>query len=84
MKAEIRQQLALLAKRPGARFSLFDPERPTDWRPNQVRNPLGALKMHFTDVEAWELIADKLEEGYPVEEITLEKPLDKTGYVMKI
>ena len=62
----------------------FSRDRPTDWRPGQVRNPNGRLDTHFTDPTAWELIASKLEEGHAVETIQLEKPPGATGYVMKI
>ena len=49
-----------------------------------MRNPSGVLDAYFTDAAAWELIADKLEEGHPVEEVSLRKPLGRKGYVMKI
>ena len=51
----------------------FRTDRPTDWRPGQVRNPA-----------AWELIASRLEEDHPVEIVELRKPAGATGYVMKI
>jgi len=56
----------------------------TDWRPGQVRNPDGILDRYFTDTAAWELIADRLEAGHPVEIVELRKPPGATGYVMKI
>ena len=80
----IRHQLALLARRPRARITDFSRTRPTDWRPGQVRNPLGSLDGYFTDAAAWDLIASKLEEGHEVEVVQLREPPGRTGYVMKI
>ena len=82
--AETRRQLAMLARRNWARITEFRPERPTDWRPGQIRNPNGILDTHFTDASAWELIASKLEEGHPVEVVELRKPVGARGFVMKI
>ena len=62
----------------------FSADRPTDWRPGQVRNPTGLLDTHFTDATAWELIASSLEGGHPIEVVELRKPAGATGYVMKI
>lgn len=76
---EVRRQLAVLARRPSARVTAFSAAMPTDWRPQQVRNPLGVLDAYFTDPAAWELIGDKLEEGHPVETVTLRKPPGRTG-----
>ena len=62
----------------------FSIDRPTDWRPGQVRNPEGLLDTHFTDAAAWELIASRLDDGHPVEVVELRKPAGAKGYVMKI
>ena len=80
----IRRQLAILAKRSHARVTEFSPDRPTDWRPGQVRNPAGVLDTHFTDAAAWEFIASRLEDGHPIEVVELRKPAGAKGYVMKI
>ncbi len=82
--AATRHHLVVLAKRKDARRKDFTAIRPTDWRPQQVRNPNGLLEEHFSDPAAWELIASKLEEGHPLEEIKLDKPPGATGYVMLI
>ena len=79
-----RRELATLARRSHARITEFISERPTDWRPGQVRNPNGVLDTHFTDASAWELIASRLEGGHPVEIVELRKPDGATGYVMKV
>lgn len=80
----IRHELIVLARRREARVTAFSPDRPTEWRPGQVRNPTGMLDACFTDASAWELIATKLEEEHPVELVTLRKPQGAKGYVMKI
>lgn len=84
LSPSIRHQMVVLARRGRARVTEFSRDRPTDWRPGQVRNPDGMVDTHFTDTAAWELIASKLEDGHPVEIVELEKPPGATGYVMKI
>lgn len=42
------------------------------------------LDEYFTEAAAWELIAAKLDEGHPVEVVSLRKPAGRRGYVMKI
>ena len=79
-----RSQLVTLARRRDARIASFSRERPTDWRPTQVRNPRGVLDTHFTDSTAWELIAQRLEHGQEVNVIELRKPKGAKGYVMLI
>ena len=79
-----RHHLVTLARRKSARVTAFTYAQPTDWRPGQVRNPDGLLDTQFTDASAWELIASKIESGYPLETIQLEKPPGATGYVMRI
>ena len=79
-----RHQLMVLARRKRARITAFTRDRPTDWRPGQVRNPTGRLDSHFTDATAWEFVASKLETFHPVEKIRLDKPPGAIGYVMKI
>lgn len=80
----IRHQLIVLARRPGAHPSAFTRQRPTEWRPTEVRNPKGLLDSHFTEETAWELIATRLERGQEVREIDLKQPKGKKGYVMLI
>ena len=80
----IRHQLIILARRSNARTPDFRRDRPTDWRPGEVHDPAGALWPYFTHASAWELIADKLEDGHDVEIVELRKPPGAKGYVMKI
>ena len=79
-----RHHLVVLARRRNARRTEFSRDRPTDWRPEQVRNPKGLLYTYFSDDEAWELIASRIEDGHPLEVVHLDKPAGRTGYVMKI
>ena len=84
LDAATRHQLAVLARRRQARTTAFRADRPTDWRPGQVRNPDGILDTHFTDAAAWELIASKLENNHLVKILELRKPAGARGYVMTI
>ena len=79
-----RHHLVILARRNSARRTEFSRGRPTEWRPEQVRNPNGLLYPYFSDDEAWELIASRIEEGHPLETVRLDRPAGRTGYVMKI
>lgn len=79
--SQIRKQLVALLKQ-RKRVSEWSKERPNDWRPTQVTNPLSG--MPFTPNGAWQFIEEKLEEGHPFEEVALNKPPGKKGYVMKI
>lgn len=56
---------------------------PRDWVPNRIRNP-DANGDYFTEVGAWEFIADKLEAGHAFDEIILDTPLGAPAIVMKI
>ena len=80
----IRQQLIVLARRSRARITEFRRDRPTEWRPHEVRNLDGLIAPYFTDGDAWELIASRLERGHHVEVVELRQPPGATGYVMMI
>ena len=73
-----REQLAHLCRRKHCRSYGW----PHHWQPRSVINPVSELP--FTDITAWELIADRLESGHPIETITLKNPPGKTAFVMKI
>ncbi len=86
LSASIRRELVVLARRSKARTVKFRKDRPTNWRPTQVRNPDadGMLDEYFTKASAWEYIATMLENGHPVKTVELHKPPGAKGYVMKI
>ncbi len=71
-----RAQLAALARRKDCRGLGW----PRDWNPGGVVNPDTGLA--FTEAGAWELIADLLDGGHPIETITLDNPPGKTGFVL--
>ena len=74
----------VLARRPESRRSSFSRIRPTKWLPREIRKPTAFPFEYFTSSEAREFIATKLEEGNPVEVMSLANPPGKIGYVMKI
>lgn len=80
----VRRQLIVLARNSRTRSSEFTKRRPTEWRPNEVRNPEGVLDRYFTEKTAWELIATRLDRGQEVTAIELHQPKGKMGYVMLI
>lgn len=79
-----RRQLVDRARRQRSRTAAFTRDRPTDWRPTEVRNPNGVLDSNFTHSTAWDFIASRLEAGEEVEVIELQQPAGTKGYVMKI
>lgn len=79
-----RRQLVNRARRQRSRTAAFTRDRPTDWRPTEVRNPNGVLDPYFTDSTAWDFIASRLEAGEEVEVIELQQPAGTKGYVMKV
>lgn len=78
----IRHELAVLAGRKESRLVGWSQGMPCDWKPEQVRNPSTGL--YFTPNGAWQYIADLLRTGEPLEEVTLEQPAGKRGYVMRV
>ncbi len=78
----VRHQLVLLARRKRARVVEWSRDRPSDWRPQQIRDP--ATGDFFTDAGAWHFIADLLESGHPIEEVSLRQPPGKLAYVMLV
>jgi hypothetical protein len=78
ISSEIRSELVRRARNKRLRTSAFSGEEPCDWRPHQVLQPESGLP--FTDVGAWNFIADIVECGCDVREITMAKPLGKIGY----
>ena len=81
---EIRARLHRRARRRATRDSQFSRSQPTEWRPNEVRNPHGILDDYFTHDTAWEFIARLLEGGEDVEVINLNSPPGAVGYVMNV
>ena len=49
-----------------------------------MRRPGAAFDTHFEEDSAWRLIADRIEQGEPIEIVRLRQPKGCKGYVMKI
>lgn len=79
-----KHELITLARRSRARITEFRRDRPTEWRPQEVRNPDGLIAPYFTDGDAWEFIASRLEGGEYVHPMELDTPRGAIGYVMMI
>ena len=82
VSVEIRQNLVILARRRRARVTEWTRERPSKWRPRTVKNP--STGDYFTNEGAWHFVADLLEKGHPIEQITLMQPPNKRGFVMHV
>jgi len=80
--AEVRDDIANMARRKNARIVPRSPEMPCDWNPTTVINP--EVGMPFTDISAWHYIADLAESGHPIKEIILDQPKGDKGYVMVV
>ena len=76
----VRKQLASLACRKRSRAVGW----PSHWAPTNVRDPNGEYGAPFTVAGAWEFVAELLDSGHPIIEITLHQPPGKTGYVMLV
>lgn len=72
--------MVALARSRRSRTSLFSRKRPTHWAPAEVRDPDGGAA--FTPDGAWEFIAGLLAGGCAIEEITLDHPPGRRGYVL--
>lgn len=79
---KVRRELARMARRKECRIVEWARARPCDWRPTQVVNPESGLP--FTEVRAWEYIADLLDANHPLTEIALEHPPGELAYVMTV
>jgi hypothetical protein len=80
MDPEHRRQLARLALK--KRTRRVPDDLPCRWRPETVVNPED--QQPFTPATAWEFIAQRLEDlKQEIEEIVLDKPAGKTGFVIK-
>lgn len=64
------------------RTHAFSKTAPTKWNPEQVINPQTCEV--FTEDQAWDFIADLLEDECEIERIPLEKPPGKYGYVIRV
>lgn len=79
MNADTLRQIIANCRRKHMRFLGF----PCDWYPAGIKRP-DLEGYFFTDASAWELIADKLEEAHPFEELILDNPKGALAIVMHI
>ena len=75
-----RDQTITLCRTKGARG--FQTTYPSEWTPTRVLNSETGLP--FSDWSAWDYIARLLEAGHRVQEIILQIPPGKIGYVMQV
>lgn len=79
--AETRRDLIVRCRSQRTRTVSPSLDAPCKWHPGTVRNP--KTQQPFLPHQAWEFICDVLELEIPIEVITLEKPPNKRGYVIK-
>ncbi len=79
MHPETLRQLIANCRRKTGRALGF----PIEWTPSKVKHP--ELEGYFfTEMGAWEFVADKLEAGHSYEEMQLDHPKGALAIVMKI
>ena len=78
----VRYELLQLVRRKSARSVVWQAEEPIDWRPTECIDPRSGD--YFTEAGAWSFIAELLEGELELEEIVLEKPPGKKGYVLHV
>jgi hypothetical protein len=76
---DARRELIRRARQRRSRVKDF----PNKWHPTEVLNPAFG-DVVFTDVAAWEFIADRLERGVPFHEVPQEQPPGVKAFEMVI
>jgi hypothetical protein len=79
---EIRHHLCVLARRNAWTVPHWRDGTPNRWHPLTVRDPSSGE--FFTEAGALEFVAELLEKGHQIEEVVLEKPPGRLGYVMQV
>jgi hypothetical protein len=77
-----REELIRLCRNRKTRRVIFTRSAPCDWRPRSVVHP--KFGGYFSDVGAWEYLAELLEGGHAIEEVTLSNPPGGRAYVMNV
>ncbi len=78
----VREELIRLCRHRKTRRVVFTEEAPSDWQPASVAHP--EFGGYFTDQGAWEYVADLLETGHVIKEVTLSKPPGELAYEMNV
>jgi hypothetical protein len=73
----VRRQLIALVRQKGKRKQEWSLERPSDWRPVDVRDEFGAM----TNLRAWQAILQWLEDGCAIVSKQMELPNGKSVWV---
>ncbi len=76
-----RNELIRRARDKRVRQSVSKSTEPCRWFPYEVLHP--AFGIPFTNVGAWNFIADLLGAGHDVATIVMDKPRGQIGYVLK-
>src|SRR5438128_2525080 len=76
--ASIRSELSRLAKRRQDRITEWSRQMPTEWTPGKVTNP--EVDMPFTDAGAWLFVAQLLDAGHPIQQVTLRQSRSEAAY----
>lgn len=86
--AAVRKTLAAACLDRKRRTHEWTPQIPTEWQPEDVTNPFtigdGLTGVPFTPESAWRFVHSLLEQGVPLQEVDLEKPPNRKGYVMQV
>ena len=77
----VRKDLIQRARDKNHRQNVTKSAEPCRWYPHRVLHP--SLGIPFTDVSAWNFIADLLSVGHKVSVIEMKKPPGQQGYVLK-
>lgn len=78
---EIRREIIARARDKKRRFYAYTDLRPCVFNPEQVENESGFA---FSPEGAWQFIANKIEDGEPLEEKRLDIPPGEIAYVMQV
>jgi hypothetical protein len=81
IEESVRKELIRRAQDKYRRRSVTTSSEPCRWYPHRVLHP--ALGIPFTDVGAWNFIANLLSDGCEVSVIRMKKPPGQAGYVLK-
>ncbi len=77
---DVRKRLLRLVGKKSCRQVSKPPDRPSDWKPEEIRQEDGCA---LTRLQAWFLIAEWLEEGCELFPVPLDKPPGKIAYAFE-
>lgn len=77
-----RSELARRSRGRKTRLTTFTAAAPTKWHPTSLRHPDDGEP--FTGDGCWTFVADAIDRGERVEEMVLDHPPGKRGFVMKL